>query len=149
MNQSMGLLGRKLGMTQLFDGDGTVIPVTIVECGPCTVLRVKSAAGADGYHALQLGFGTKKAAKANKPTLGQMKAAGIEAPPEVVRELRVDEATAGAHVAGKVLQVADVFGEGERVDVTGVSKGRGFGGVMKRHHFKGFIRSHGTHEFFR
>jgi len=149
MNQSMGLLGRKLGMTQLFDGDGTVIPVTIVECGPCRVLRVKSAAGADGYHALQLAFGARKTAKANKPTQGMMKASGLETPPELVRELRVDEATATTHAAGSVLKVADVFGEGERIDVTGTSKGRGFGGVMKRHHFKGFIRSHGTHEFFR
>ena len=149
MNQQMGLLGRKLGMTQLFDGDGNVIPVTVVECGPCTVLRVKTAASKDGYNALQLGFGARKASNVNKPLAGQFKAAGVAAPLAFVRELRVDEATTGSHPPGAVLKVSDVFGDGEKVDVTGISKGRGFGGVMKRHHFKGFIRSHGTHEFFR
>jgi large subunit ribosomal protein L3 len=149
MNQSMGLLGTKLGMTQIFDEDGNVVPVTVVQCGPCTVLRVKNAGSKDGYHALQLGFGARKASAVNKPLAGQFKAAGLEAPLAHVRELRVDEATAGKHAAGTVLKVSDVFADGEKIDVTGTSKGRGFGGVMKRHHFKGFIRSHGTHEFFR
>ena len=149
MNQQMGLLGTKLGMTQVFDEEGNVVPVTVVQCGPCTVLWVKTAGSKDGYHALQLGFGARKASSLNKPLAGQLKAAGVEAPIAHVRELRVDEATAGKHAAGSVLKVADVFGNGEKVDVTGTSKGRGFAGVMKRYHFKGFIRSHGTHEFFR
>jgi len=149
MNQQMGLLGQKLGMTQIFEEDGTVVPVTIVRCGPCTVLRIKTAGSKDGYSALQLGFGVRKASSVNKPLAGQFKAAGVETPVAHVRELRVDEATAGKHAAGAVVKVSDIFGNGEKVDVTGTSKGRGFAGVMKRHHFKGFIRSHGTHEFFR
>ncbi len=148
-NQTMGLLGRKLGMTQLFTDDGNVIPVTVIETGPCTVLRVKTAASRDGYDAIQIGFGDKKASRSNKADLGQFKAAGLEAPLQHVRELRVDAATVASMEVGKVLGAAGLFAEGAAVDVTGTSKGRGFAGVMKRHNFAGFERSHGVHEYFR
>lgn len=147
-NETLGLLGRKVGMTQLFADDGRVIPVTVIQAGPCTVLRVKTEAMADGYNSLQLGFGERKESRLNKPESGQFKAAGAS-PCAHVREIRVDQGTAGGMEQGKVLTVSDVFEEGTTVDVCGVSKGRGFAGVMKRHNFSGFIRSHGTHEFFR
>jgi large subunit ribosomal protein L3 len=149
VNSSMGLVGRKLGMSQLFDGDGNVVPVTVVELGPCPVLRVKSSSGKDKYDALQLGFGTRKASRATKADLGQGKAAGLEGAFRVVREIRVDSATAGKYAAGASIAVGDVFAAGEKVDVVGTSKGRGYAGVMKRHNHAGFKRSHGVHEFFR
>jgi large subunit ribosomal protein L3 len=149
VNSSMGLIGRKLGMTQIFDADGTVVPCTVVELGPCPVLRVKSTGGKDKYDALQLGFGTRKASRATQADLGQIKAAGLESPLRVVREIRVDAATAGKFAAGAVVKVADVFTGGEKVDVIGTSKGRGYAGVMKRHNHAGFKRSHGVHEFHR
>jgi len=149
MQQKMGLLGRKVGMTQLFDADGRVLPVTVIQAGPCPVLRVKSAQGPDGYDAVQLGFGTQKEKRLNKPLLGQYEQAKLEAPVRYVREFRVTAETAGQYEAGQQVKVADLFEEGKVVDVTGTSKGRGFAGVMKRYNFRGFIRSHGVHEFFR
>lgn len=146
-NQTLGLIGRKLGMTQLFGADGDVIPVTVVETGPCTVLAVKTAAGKDKYDALQLGFGEKKASRSNKAALGNFKKAGVEGALAHVREFRVDAATAGKYQAGAVLRAGDLFQEGERTDVCGTSKGRGFAGVMKRYHHAGMKRSHGVHEF--
>lgn len=148
-NQTMGLLGRKLGMTQLFREDGEVVPVTVVETGPCTVLQVKTAATRDHYDALQLGFGAKKASRSNKPDMGRFAKAKVEGALAHVREVRVDAATAAAHEVGKVLTVADVFAEGDVIDVIGTSKGRGYAGVMKRHNMSGFERSHGVHEYFR
>lgn len=149
-NESMGLLGRKLGMTQLFEEDGTVLPVTVVEAGPCTVLQVKTADGKDGYNALQLSFGSQKAHRLTKADLGHLKAAGQDStPPARIGEIRVSADNLTDVEVGATLSVEDVFTAGELVDVTGVSKGRGFAGVMKRYNFKGFIRSHGTHEFFR
>ena len=149
-NEMMGLLGRKLGMTQLFDTDGTVLPVTVVETGPCTVLQVKSSEGKDAYNALQLSFGSQKAHRKTKADLGHLKAAGKEdSPPAYIGEIRVPAENAANTEVGTVLSAEDVFTVGELVDVTGISKGRGFAGVMKRYNFKGFIRSHGTHEFFR
>ncbi len=149
MNASMGLVGRKLGMTQLFDAEGNVVPVTVVELGPCPVLRVKSSGGKDKYDALQLGFGSRKSSRATKADLGQGKAAGLEGAFRVVREIRVDAETAGKFAAGTSVQVGDVFGAGEKVDVVGTSKGRGYAGVMKRHNHSGFGRTHGVHEFYR
>jgi len=149
MNSEMGLLGRKLGMTQLFDESGAVLPVTVVQAGPCTVVSIKTEEGKDGYNAIQLAFDTKKANRTNKADAGQFKGAGLDAAPKFVQEIRVTKKDAANLDTGTVLSVADVFTEGQRVDVTGVSKGKGFQGVMKRYNFAGFERSHGVHEFFR
>lgn len=148
MNSELGLLGRKLGMTQIFSDDGAALGVTVVEAGPCPVLQVKTNEGKDGYNALQLGFGSQKPARLNKAKLGHYKAAG-DATPRFVSEIRVSADEAGKRSKGETLSVADVFSVGDTVDVIGTSKGRGFAGVMKRHNFQGFIRTHGTHEFFR
>lgn len=149
MNEKMGLIGRKIGMTQLFDANSEVVPVTVLEMGPCRVLRVKTSGSRDGYDAVQLGFGERKASRTNRPDMGQFKKAGLETPSRIVREIRVDAETAGRLQPGATLVPADVFTVGDRVDVIGTSKGRGYAGVMKRHHHKGFERSHGVHEFFR
>lgn len=147
MNESMGLIGRKLGMIQLFAADGAVIPCSVVEAGPNVILQIK-AGGADGYAALQVGFGKKKERLANKPESGHAKAADT-AVPQHVREIRVDAAAAAKYTRGQALGVADVFALGELVDVAGDTRGRGFAGVMKKHHMSGFKRSHGVHEYFR
>jgi large subunit ribosomal protein L3 len=147
-NESMGLLGRKIGMTQLFEEDGNVIPCTVVEAGPCPVLQVKTSDTRDGYNAIQLGFGSQKSHRITKAQAGHY--AKTEAgPPRWVREIRVSDSEAAGVTAGQTLTVADVFEVGKYVDVTGRSKGAGFAGVMKRYNFAGFIRTHGTHEFFR
>lgn len=149
-NEMMGLLGRKIGMTQVFEEDGTVVACTVVEVGPNKVLQVKTPEGSDGYAALQLGFGAQKASRQSKALAGHLAKAGAgEAPPRMVREIRVSAETAAGYEAGQDIGAADVFTEGTAADVIGLSKGRGFAGVMKRHNFAGFIRSHGTHEFFR
>jgi large subunit ribosomal protein L3 len=136
-----GILGRKLGMTQVFDDQNRVVPVTVIEAGPCRVVQLKSPER-DGYSAVQLAFGEAKAARINKPELGHLKAA--DAPPtKYLAELRVDDLS--SFELGQVLK-ADVFAAGERVDVTGVSKGKGFSGVMKRHNFQGQGASHGNHK---
>jgi large subunit ribosomal protein L3 len=149
-NEMMGLIGRKVGMTQIFEEDGTLLPVTVVEAGPCTVLHVKTEEGKDGYNAIQLGFGSKKASRLTKADIGQLAVSGTqESPPRWIREIRVSKSATAAHQAGATLAAGDIFEKGQRVDVTGTSKGKGFAGVMKRYNFKGFIRSHGVHEFFR
>jgi large subunit ribosomal protein L3 len=136
-----GILGRKLGMTQIFDEQNRVVPVTVIEAGPCRVVQLKTPER-DGYAAVQLAFGDAKAARLNKPELGHLKAA--DAPPtKYLAEMRVDDLS--SFELGQVLK-ADVFAAGERVDVTGVSKGKGFSGVMKRHNFKGQGASHGNHK---
>ncbi|MCB9663363.1 MAG: 50S ribosomal protein L3 [Alphaproteobacteria bacterium] len=147
-NSQMGLLGTKLGMTQLFQEDGNVLPVTVLQVGPCRVLQVKSTEGSDGYDALQLGFGTQKAHRVSKAFTAHAKKTG-ESLPRWVSEVRVTADVASQYQPGQEVGAADVFETGTKVDVTGVSKGRGFAGVMKRYNFKGFIRTHGTHEFFR
>jgi large subunit ribosomal protein L3 len=147
-NSSMGLLGTKLGMTQLFEDDGTVIPVTVVLAGPNTVLQVKTGDTKDGYHALQLGFGAQKPQRLNGALRGHLAKSRTEAVRHIA-EIRVSPEVAASHEAGRVLSADEVFSPGERVDVTGTSKGRGFAGVMKRHHFSGFKRTHGVHEYFR
>jgi len=149
-NESLGLIGRKLGMTQLFDNEtNAVIPVTVIQVGPNKVLRVKTEDSNDGYNALQLGYGTQKAHRLTKADLGQYAKSGIDTPVKVIKEIRVSKSEAEQHEAGNDLGAADVFDADGKVDVTGISKGRGFAGVMKRHNFAGFIRTHGTHEFFR
>jgi len=135
----VGLLGRKVGMTQIFESDGTAVPVTVLECGPCTVLQVRTA-DRDGYHALQLGFLDKKRKSATQAERGHARTVDAE-PKRFVREIRQDGPA--DVIAGQVLTV-DVFQEIPRVDVIGTSKGRGFSGVIKRHGFKGLRASHGV-----
>jgi large subunit ribosomal protein L3 len=148
-NESMGLIGRKVGMTQFFRDDGAVVPVTLIEAGPCTVLQVKTADGADGYNAIQIGFGTQKSHRITRPQRGHFDKAGQGVAPRYVKEIRLSSEDVGKYQVGQTLSLAEVFEVGQKVDVTGTSKGRGFAGVMKRHNFRGFIRTHGTHEFFR
>jgi len=128
---SIGLLGRKLGMTRVFDSEGLSVPVTAVEAGPCWVIQRKTLEN-DGYCAVQLGFREQKKG-VSKPQAGHFKKHGVE-PARFVREIRVAADT--EMNAGDVLTVS-LFNEGDRVDVTGVSKGRGFQGVVKRHGFRG------------
>ena len=136
-----GIIGKKIGMTQLFLEDGTVEPATVLQAGPCVVVQAKSA-DKDGYEAVQLGLVSAKQYKANKPTAGHHKAANVPAT-RVRREVkRVNGADAPK--PGDSIVVANVFNQGERVDVIGTSKGHGFQGVMKRHHFGGGQATHGS-----
>ena len=134
-----GLLGKKLGMTQVFDTQGRVVPVTVIEAGPCTVVQRKKRQS-DGYDAVQLGFGAKKTQRVNKPMLGHFQQAGKGAF-GALRELRVDSDS--SLEVGQEVRV-DIFREGDFVDVTGQTKGRGFAGVVKRWGFKGGRGSHGS-----
>jgi large subunit ribosomal protein L3 len=146
-NTQMGLIGRKLGMTQVFDANGTVHGVTVLHIEPNTVLRVKGEG--DGYTALQLGYGIKKDSRATKAELGHAKAAGAEHAFKIVREVRVSPQVAAGHQKGATIALGTLFAANEKVDVRGTSKGKGFAGVMKRHNFAGFKRSHGVHEYYR
>lgn len=138
MAQLKGILGTKLGMTQIFE-DTRAVPVTVIKAGPCVVAQVKTEAK-DGYAAVQLAFGEVRLRSVNKPTQGHFDKAGTE-PARYVVEIRTDDA--GTYTPGQELR-ADVFAAGERADVVGVSKGKGFAGVMKRHGFAGLSSSHGT-----
>jgi large subunit ribosomal protein L3 len=135
----VGLLGRKIGMTQIFQEDGTAVPVTVLECGPCTVLQVRTEE-VDGYHAVQLGFADKKRKSATQAERGHAKKVEAE-PKRYVREIRQE--SAADLTAGATLTV-EVFSEVKHVDVTGTSKGRGFSGVIKRHGFRGLRATHGV-----
>jgi large subunit ribosomal protein L3 len=139
-----GLIGRKLGMTQVYTPEGVLVPVTVIQAGPCTVVA-RRGNGA-GTASIQLGFGVKKAQRLNKPMRGQFGRASVD-PLAVLREFRLSDGDAPA--VGSAVTVGDVFKVGERVAVTGTTKGRGTAGVIKRHHFSGFPASHGTHEYFR
>ena len=141
---SKGILGRKLGMTQVWDSENRVVPVTVIQAGPCRVVQLKTPER-DGYSAVQLAFGETKASRLSKPELGHLKAANAE-PTAHLAELRVDD-LAGFEV-GQVI-AADVFAAGEKVDVSGISKGKGFSGGMKRHNFGGQGASHGNHKHHR
>src|SRR5436190_2267929 len=134
-----GLIGKKVGMTQIFASDGTVYPATVLKAGPCVVAQVKTVEG-DGYQAVQLGL-VDGATKENKPTTGHFKKAGVP-PTRIRREVNVK---AGAELpkAGDNVNVS-IFANGERVDVIGTSRGKGFQGVVKRHHFAGGRASHGS-----
>ena len=134
----MGLIGRKIGMTQLFDEKGDVVPVTVIEAGPCTVTEIRTSER-DGYTALQLGFGTNKEKRFTKPYLGQFTKRNLP-PSRHLREFRIPDVT--AFTLGQTLN-ASVFEKGEHVDVEGTTKGRGFAGIIKRHGFKGGHASHG------
>ncbi|MDZ4786632.1 MAG: 50S ribosomal protein L3 [bacterium] len=138
-----GLVGRKLGMTQVFNSDGECIPVTIVETGPCFVLDVKTD-DRNGYSGVQFGFGPRKMQRVTKSDAGQFSKAGSGAFYKV-EEIRCDVNTLG-WTAGKEVKVTEVFSPGQMVDVTGVSIGRGFSGVVRRHHIKGQPQTRGTHE---
>lgn len=134
------IYGKKIGMTQLFDEDGKVIPVTVIEAAPNKVCQVKTTA-TDGYEAVQLGFGTIKEQKVNKPMAGHFAKQGVE-PVRYLREVRV--ADGAEHTVGEEVTVAN-FAEVKKVDVTGTSKGKGFAGVMRRCGFGGGPGGHGAH----
>jgi len=133
------IIGRKLGMTQIFDESGAAVPVTVVEAGPCPVVQVKTVE-ADGYAAIQLGFGAKKESRSTRAERGHARRAGLEAAPRALREFRVE--TVEGYEPGQQLTV-EQFEPGQRVKVTGTTKGRGFQGVVKRHGFVGRPGSHG------
>jgi large subunit ribosomal protein L3 len=137
-----GIIGRKVGMTQVFAPDGTVTPATVVKAGPCVVLQAKNAQG-DGYEAVQLAFVEEKPAKVNKALGGHYKKAGNVPPTRVRREVKV-VAGGEALKAGDQVLVGGVFADGERVDVIGISRGKGFQGVVKRHNFRGGAATHGS-----
>jgi len=137
-----GILGKKLGMTQIFDESGHAVPVTVIEAGPCVVVQ-KRTADRDGYTALQLGFGELAEKRVNKPLKGHFKAAGVK-PARFLREVRVrdGEEFAGLEVGSEIK--ADVFSAGEYVDVIGYTKGKGFTGTVKRHNFNRGPMGHGS-----
>src|SRR5438067_2324743 len=135
-----GIIGRKVGMTQVFDPDGTVHPATVIKAGPCVVVQAKTVQ-TDGYEAIQLGFVEETPAKANKPTQGHFKKANVPAT-RVRREVALAKGAEAPAVGDQVL--ASIFVLGERVDVIGTSRGKGFQGVVKRHHFAGGAATHGS-----
>ncbi|MCC6624912.1 MAG: 50S ribosomal protein L3 [Deltaproteobacteria bacterium] len=141
-----GLIGKKLGMTQIFDQDGNLVPVTVIELTPNHVLQVKTKAGKDGYDAVKLAAGEVKAKNLSKPELGVFKAVGVQ-PKKAIVEFRLTaEQIAGLKTGDQI--DASIFAEGNLVNVVGTSKGKGFAGVMKRHGFKGAKEmTHGTHEY--
>ena len=134
-----GLLGTKLGMTQLWDANNRVVPVTVVQAGPCVVTQVRTPAS-DGYSAVQLGFGAVKAKQLTKPSAGHFEKAGVT-PRKHLVEIRTNDAS--EYTLGQEL-TAEVFEAGQRIDVVGTSKGKGFAGVMKRHNFRGLGAGHGV-----
>lgn len=134
-----GILGTKLGMTQVFDEDSRVIPVTVVQAGPCTVTQVKTP-NTDGYSAIQLAYGTRR--RNNRPTAGHLAKAGVDGGVRLLAELRLDD-TSDLPELGAVI-TCDVFAKGDVVDVSGTSKGKGHAGVMKRHNFHGMGDGHGV-----
>jgi large subunit ribosomal protein L3 len=144
MKKTLGIIGRKLGMTHVFLDNGSVIPVTVVEAGPCTVIQKKTK-DKDGYNALQLGFLKKDSKRVNQPLSGHFKKAGA-GPFYFLKEFRVEDVE--KYELGREITI-NLFKPGDIVDVTGLSKGKGFTGVMKRHGFHGSPGSHGTHEYFR
>ena len=133
------IIGKKLGMTQIFSADGKVIPVTVVEAGPCPVVQIKTVEK-DGYEAVKLGFGEVKESALNKPEAGQFKKAGV-APQKVLKEFRLDNVA--SYEMGQTVTV-DTFKVGDKVDVVGTSKGHGFSGVIKRWNQHKLMASHGV-----
>ena len=134
-----GLIGKKIGMTRIFNEDGVQVPVTVIEAGPCPVIGVR-APEQDGYQAVQIGFGAKKAKRTSAAEMGHAAKAGLEAAPRLMREFRYDNGE--EYEVGQELTV-ELFEAGDRVKVTGKSKGRGFQGVVKRHGFAGRPSTHG------
>ncbi len=136
----IGLLARKVGMTQVYDEQGRVVPVTLFTAGPCTVAQVKTPEK-DGYAAIQIGFGQKREKLVSRAEQGHLKKHGVKTLPRLLRELRVDDAA--SYQPGQEITVT-VFSVGSKVDVIGVSKGRGFAGVVRRHHFTAGRATHGV-----
>ena len=134
----VGILGKKIGMTELFDENGELIPVTVVEAGPCPVVQVKTK-DRDGYEAIQVGFGDLRPQRVNRPLKGIFDKAGVS-PKKVLHEFRTESDE--AYEVGQVIEVS-AFQAGDQVHVTGTSKGKGFQGVVKRHHFHGGPKTHG------
>ena len=139
-----GLIGKKMGMTQVYNEEGTMIPVTIVEAGPCTVIQVKSINN-DGYEAVQVGFGKRKAKHVNKPLNGQFKKSGVQ-PKKILMEFNI--VPGFNYEQGQEFNVS-LFKEGDRIHVSGISKGAGFAGVIKRHNFHRQPETHGQTEYLR
>ncbi len=139
---SLGLLGRKVGMMRLFTDDGDAVPVTVVDVSNNRVTQVKNQ-DTDGYVALQVTYGSRKASRVTKPLAGHLAKAGVEAG-EIIREFRVGADLAGKYAAGGTVPVQDLFAAGQRVDVQGTSIGKGFTGTIKRHNFKSQRASHGN-----
>lgn len=145
MALKMGLLGKKLGMTQVFADDGERVPVTLIQTGPCHVMA-KRTQDRDGYTALVLGFDEKATRLVNRAEAGATKTVKAQ---RFVREIRLPPAECDKYEVGQALSPKDVFKVGIPLDVTGTTKGKGFQGVIKRHKMKGMTRTHGTHEYFR
>ncbi len=144
---ALGLIGKKIGMSQIFDEHGNVIPVTVIKAGPCYVVQKKSVER-EGYNAVQIGFDeVVKIQRVNKPATGHFKKADVT-PTRILKEFKASSEDLGANEVGSIYSV-DIFEPGDFVDVTGTSKGKGFSGVIKRHGFKGAPASHGSHEAFR
>ncbi|HBB89454.1 MAG TPA: 50S ribosomal protein L3 [Blastocatellia bacterium] len=141
-----GIIGRKIGMTQIFAADGMVTPVTVIKAGPCVVVQKKTAAGADGYDAVQVGLVDEKPVKlknVTKPMRGHFEKTGGGIPPtRILKEFRVEDSDGETNVGDKIL--VDQFADGDLVEVVGKSKGRGFAGTVKRHHFNRGPESHGS-----
>jgi large subunit ribosomal protein L3 len=141
-----GIIGKKVGMTQIFAADGTVTPVTVIKAGPCVVVQKKSAAGRDGYNAVQLGLVEEKPVKlkrVNKPMRGHFEKTGGGVPPtRILKEFRLEDSAEATNVGDKIL--VDQFADGDQIEVVGRSKGRGFAGTVKRHNFNRGPESHGS-----
>lgn len=135
------LLGKKVGMTRLYDKSGSLVPVTVIQAGPCTVMQVKTVQ-TDGYNAVQMGYDDVKPSRRTKPQVGHAQKANTT-PKKCVREMRLSADAEPKHKVGDSITVS-AFAENELVDVVGTSKGKGFAGAMKRHGFTGFPASHGT-----
>jgi large subunit ribosomal protein L3 len=140
MPKSMGILAKKIGMTRVYSDIGQAVPVTVLEAGPCKVLQVKTEAS-DGYSAIQVGFGEQKASRINKPLEGHLKRSDSKGY-YFIREFRVDAGT--SYEVGQLISLDEVLKVGDKVDVQGTSKGRGFQGVIKRHGFAGGGAGHGS-----
>ena len=147
MALKIGLLGKKIGMTQVFAEDGESVPVTVIQTGPCQVIGTRTEER-DGYSAVVLGFDEKPVRLANMAEMGALKDSGIK-PQRFIREIRLSAEDAAKFSVGQVLGPKDVFADNAPIDVEGTSKGKGFQGVIKRHHMSGMTRAHGTHEYFR
>ncbi len=141
MPKTIGLLGKKLGMTRVYDQEGQAVSVTALETGPCTVLQIKTV-DREGYNAIQLGFAAKRESRSIKPELGHVKASGQQGGFYHIREFRVEDP--GQYEVGQAININDIFKVGDLVDIKGTSKGKGFQGVIKRHGFKGGPGGHGS-----
>src|SRR5262249_31558674 len=147
MALKIGLLGKKIGMTQVFADDGEAVPVTVIQTGPCHVIGTRTAER-DGYSALVLGFDEKPVRLANKAELGANKDSRLK-PQPIIHQRRPPAREVAKYKVGQVLGPKDVFADNTPIDVEGTSKGKGYQGVIKRHHMSGMTRAHGTHEYFR